>query len=62
MIGETKLCIKQNTCEQHLWGETIDKILTGNKSPSHLYLSLAPKTINSVLSGFSLSLFSDIQP
>ena len=36
------------------------RILTGNESLSHLYLSLAPKTVNSVLSGFSLSLFSDI--
>ena len=39
----------------------LPRILTGNESLSHLYLSLAPNTMNSVLSGFSLSLFSDIQ-
>ena len=37
------------------------KMFTGNESLSNLYLSIEPKTINSVFSGFNLSLFSNIQ-
>ena len=59
VIGETKLCIRLRTTSA---GERqFPRILTGSESLSHLCLSLAPKTMNSVLSGFSLSLFSDIQ-
>ena len=63
MINETKLYIKQNTqiASNIRGGEIITQNIDRNESLSHLYLSLEPKTINSVLSEFSFSLFSDIQ-
>ena len=56
MIGETEFRIKEYIQIQTTsFGERqFPKIFTGKESLSNLYLSIEPKTINSVFPGFNL--------
>ena len=60
VIGKTKLCIKHNTqiVSNIRGGRQLHRMLTGNESLSHLYLSLEPN-FDTIISTQSLNTYWD---